>query len=125
MRWCPSFLLFCFLAVVHALSSSGSRLLVVLEDAAQKDLYSTFWGDLEGWFCASQVWDGYADDGEARGYSLSFESPKNEKLSLFQHGEKAYDHLLLLPPKSKGMRFITYPLCSQLTHSRLWTLVEP
>jgi oligosaccharyltransferase complex subunit beta len=48
MRWCPSFLVFCFLAVVHALSSSGSRLLVVLEDAAQKDLYSTFWGDLEG-----------------------------------------------------------------------------
>ena len=48
MRWCLSFFLFCFLAVVHALSSSGNRLLVVLEDAAEKDLYSTFWGDLEG-----------------------------------------------------------------------------
>ena len=51
MRWCLSFLSFCFLGVVHALSSSGSRLLVVLEEAAQKDLYSTFWSDLEGtWF---------------------------------------------------------------------------
>lgn len=48
MRWCRSLLLICFLAVVHALSSTGSRLLVVLEDAAQKDIYSTFWGDLEG-----------------------------------------------------------------------------
>lgn len=50
MRWCLSFLFFCFLAVVNALSSSGDRLLVVLEDASQKDLYSTFWSDLEGNF---------------------------------------------------------------------------
>ena len=48
MRWCLSVLLFCFLAVAHALSSSGNRLLVVLEDADDKGLYSTFWGDLEG-----------------------------------------------------------------------------
>ena len=48
MRWCLSLLLFGFLAVVHALSSSGNRLLVVLEDEAEKDAYSTFWGDLEG-----------------------------------------------------------------------------
>lgn len=38
-----------------------------------------------------------------RGYRLTFESPKNEKLSLFQHGERAFDHILLLPPKSKGL----------------------
>lgn len=50
MRWSLSFLLFSFLAVVHALSSSGTRLLVVLEDATQKDLYSTFWEDLKGMF---------------------------------------------------------------------------
>lgn len=48
MRWCLTLLSFCFLAVVHALSSSGSRLLVVLEDAAEKELYSKLWGDLEG-----------------------------------------------------------------------------
>lgn len=40
--------------------------------------------------------------GAERGYSLTFESPKNEELSLFQHGERAYDHMLILPPKSKG-----------------------
>ncbi|KAE8389165.1 Dolichyl-diphosphooligosaccharide--protein glycosyltransferase subunit WBP1 [Aspergillus alliaceus] len=85
MRWCLSLLLFGFLAVVHALSSSGSRLLVVLEDAAEKEAYSTFWGDLE-----------------ARGYNLVFESPKNDQLSLLALGERAYDHVLLLPPRSKG-----------------------
>ncbi|KAL4736341.1 Dolichyl-diphosphooligosaccharide--protein glycosyltransferase subunit WBP1 [Aspergillus similis] len=85
MRWCSSLLLFGFLAAVNALSSSGSRLLVVLEDATEKGLYSTLWGDLE-----------------ARGYNLIFDSPKNEQLSLFELGERAYDHLLLLPPKSKG-----------------------
>ncbi|KAI9372564.1 Dolichyl-diphosphooligosaccharide--protein glycosyltransferase subunit WBP1 [Aspergillus egyptiacus] len=85
MRWCPSLLLFGFLAAVNALSSSGNRLLVVLEDAAEKGSYSTLWGDLE-----------------ARGYNLFFESPKNEKLSLFELGDRAYDHVLLLPPKSKG-----------------------
>lgn len=48
MRWSLSLFLFGFLAVVHALSSSGNRLLVVLEDGSEKDLYSTFWSDLEG-----------------------------------------------------------------------------
>lgn len=47
MRWCSSLLLFGFLAVVNALSSSGNRLLVVLEEATEKGLYSTLWGDLE------------------------------------------------------------------------------
>jgi hypothetical protein len=33
---------------VAAVSSSGSRLLVVLEDAAEKSKYSKFWTELEG-----------------------------------------------------------------------------
>jgi len=33
---------------------------------------------------------------------LNFESPRNENLNLFQLGERAYDHILLLPPKSKA-----------------------
>ncbi len=37
-----------------------------------------------------------------RGYTISFESPKDERLSLFKLGERSYDHLLLTPPKSKG-----------------------
>ncbi|KAJ5689167.1 hypothetical protein N7462_003559 [Penicillium macrosclerotiorum] len=86
MRWCLALLLCGFLAAVNALSSSGSRLLVVLDETTEKSLFSTFWSDLE-----------------ARGYDLSFESPKSDKLSLFEHGERAYDHLLILPPKSKGL----------------------
>jgi len=86
MRWFLSFLLLGFLGVVHALSTSGTRLLVISEDKSEQDLYSIFWKDLK-----------------ARGYSISFESPKNEKLSLFQHGDRAYDQLLILPPKSKGL----------------------
>lgn len=48
MRWFLSFLLLGFLGVVHALSTSGTRLLVVSEDKAEQDLYSIFWKDLKG-----------------------------------------------------------------------------
>lgn len=43
-----SFLLLLFTAAAQAISSSGSRLLVVLEDVAEKAQYSKFLGDLEG-----------------------------------------------------------------------------
>ncbi|KAL1303628.1 hypothetical protein AAFC00_006988 [Neodothiora populina] len=86
MKAVLSLLLFALLGVVQALSSTGSRLLVVLEEAAEKSKYSKFWGDLE-----------------ARGFELSFESPKSTTLSLFKHGDLAYDHLILLPTKSKGL----------------------
>ncbi len=39
----------------------------------------------------------------ARDFQLTFESPKNEQLSLFRLGELAYEHLILTPPKSKGI----------------------
>lgn len=48
MRWCLALLLCCFLAAVNALSSSGSRLLVVLDDSTEKSSFSTLWSDLEG-----------------------------------------------------------------------------
>ncbi|EHY56716.1 oligosaccharyl transferase glycoprotein complex, beta subunit [Exophiala dermatitidis] len=73
------------LSVVSARSAVGNRVLVVLEDESQKPLYSKFWADLE-----------------ARDFKLSFESPRSEQLSLFRHGQLAYEHLLLTPPKSKG-----------------------
>lgn len=38
----------------------------------------------------------------ARGFKLTFESPKSDKLALFELGERAYDHLVILPSKSKG-----------------------
>ncbi|KAH0542531.1 hypothetical protein FGG08_003036 [Glutinoglossum americanum] len=86
MRWLFSFLILALVSVVRGVSTKGNRLLVVLEDSSEKDSYSRFWDDL----------------GE-RGFELSFESPKNDGLSLFQHGERAYDHIILFPAKSKGL----------------------
>ena len=120
-----------FLGVVHALSTSGTQLLVVSEDKAEQDLYSIFWKDLKGVVfricfdkheCQAKFW-------LARGYSISFESPKNEKLSLFQHGDRAYDHLIILPPKSKGPPFSNsiVMLCARnaIDHScRSWPVID-
>ncbi|KAI1271085.1 Dolichyl-diphosphooligosaccharide--protein glycosyltransferase subunit WBP1 [Xylaria sp. FL0933] len=87
MRSLVSFLLLALVAVVQAISSSGgNRLLVILEDVAEKDDYSKFLGDLEG-----------------RGFDISYETPKSEGLSLFHLGERSYDHVLLFPTKSKGL----------------------
>ncbi|KAG9237928.1 dolichyl-diphosphooligosaccharide--protein glycosyltransferas-like protein 48 kDa subunit [Amylocarpus encephaloides] len=86
MRWILSFLLLGLLAVVQAASSSGNKLLVVLEELADKSKYSKYLGDLE-----------------ARGYKITYESPKSETVALFRLGERAYDHLLVLPTKSKGL----------------------
>ncbi|KAI0379059.1 Dolichyl-diphosphooligosaccharide-protein glycosyltransferase 48kDa subunit [Hypomontagnella monticulosa] len=79
------FVLLCA-ALVHAISSSGDRLLVVLEDVAEKATYSKFLGDLEG-----------------RGFQINYETPKSEALNLFHLGERSYDHVLFLPTKSKGL----------------------
>jgi len=48
MRWLFSLLLLALLAVVEAVSSSGNKLLVVLEELADKTKYSKYFGDLEG-----------------------------------------------------------------------------
>ena len=48
MRWFLSLLLLGLFAAVNALSHSGNRLLVVLEESAEKEKYSKFLGDLEG-----------------------------------------------------------------------------
>ncbi|KAI1379002.1 Dolichyl-diphosphooligosaccharide-protein glycosyltransferase 48kDa subunit [Hypoxylon crocopeplum] len=86
MKSLISFVVLLFAALVHAISSHGDRLLVVLEDVAEKEDYSKFLGDLEG-----------------RGFQVSYETPKSEGLSLFHLGEKSYDHVLFLPTKSKGL----------------------
>ncbi|KAK6594583.1 dolichyl-diphosphooligosaccharide-protein glycosyltransferase 48kD subunit [Botrytis cinerea] len=86
MRWILSFLLLGLLSAVSALSAGGNKLLVVLEELSEKSKYSKYFGDLE-----------------ARGYELTYESPKNEKLGLFELGERSFDHLLVLPSKSKGL----------------------
>ena len=120
MRWLSCLSLLVLLGIVQALSSSGNRLLIVIEEASEKAKYSTFWGDLEGRleidFLPLMLLTQCADENEfiARGYKLTFESPKNEKLSLFLHGERNYDHLLLLPPKAKGSP--SNSLCDSLSN---------
>ncbi|KAI1178925.1 Dolichyl-diphosphooligosaccharide--protein glycosyltransferase subunit WBP1 [Nemania sp. FL0916] len=87
MKSLVSFLLLVLAATVQAISANGgNRLLVILEDVAEKDGYSKFLGDLEG-----------------RGFAITYETPKSEKLSLFHLGERSYDHVLLLPTKAKGL----------------------
>ena len=48
MRWIFSVLLLGIAAVVQAVSSSGNKLMVVLEELADKAKYSKYFGDLEG-----------------------------------------------------------------------------
>ena len=38
-----------------------------------------------------------------RGFQITYRSPKDPSLALFQHGEPAYSHLLLFPSTSKGL----------------------
>jgi oligosaccharyltransferase complex subunit beta len=46
--------------------------------------------------------EGSSNIAPARGFELAFESPKSDKLNLFSLGERAYDHILLLPPSGKA-----------------------
>ncbi|KAI1439850.1 Dolichyl-diphosphooligosaccharide-protein glycosyltransferase 48kDa subunit [Annulohypoxylon stygium] len=86
MKSLISFVVLLWASLVCAISSSGDRLLVVLEDVAEKESYSKFLGDLEG-----------------RGFQINYETPKSDSLRLFNLGEKSYDHVLFLPTKSKGL----------------------
>ncbi|KAF3052037.1 oligosaccharyl transferase glycoprotein complex, beta subunit [Didymella keratinophila] len=86
MRWLLSFLVLAIVAVVRAASFTGNRLLVVLDEQADREKYSVFLEDLEG-----------------RGFHTTVESPKSDKVALFKHDERTYDHVLLLPAKSKGL----------------------
>jgi len=102
MRWLQSILLLPLLGLVSALSSTGKRLLVVQEEASEKSKYSEFWDDLSGMDVCARLFEMGTDWRPARGYSLSFESPKSDKLALLKYGELNYDHVLILPPRSKG-----------------------
>ncbi|KAI2464327.1 Dolichyl-diphosphooligosaccharide-protein glycosyltransferase 48kDa subunit [Annulohypoxylon bovei var. microspora] len=86
MKSLISFVVLFWAALVHAISSSGDRLLVVLEDVVEKESYSKFLGDLDG-----------------RGFQINYETPKSDSLRLFNLGEKSYDHVIFFPTKSKGL----------------------
>ncbi|RPA82059.1 Dolichyl-diphosphooligosaccharide-protein glycosyltransferase 48kDa subunit [Ascobolus immersus RN42] len=73
-----------FSSLATCASVAGQRVLVV-DEVGSQEKYSQFFNDLKD-----------------RGYDLVFESPKSTSLSLFQRGERIYDHAILLPPSSKA-----------------------
>ena len=101
------FLLVC-LRFAFAISTSGPRLLVVIEeDVDEKGKCSIFWDDLQ----SISIQATYKDLAIAllinlldRGYHVTFASPRSEDFTLFKHGERAFDHIILVPPKSKGKK---------------------
>ncbi|PHH90186.1 hypothetical protein CDD83_4317 [Cordyceps sp. RAO-2017] len=86
MRSLLSLVVLLFAAAAAALSTTGNRLLVVLDDAADKNAYTRFFGDLA-----------------ARGFDISYETPRSEGLQLFRLGERSYDHIIFFPTKVKGL----------------------
>ncbi|KAK3991178.1 Dolichyl-diphosphooligosaccharide--protein glycosyltransferase subunit wbp1 [Cladorrhinum sp. PSN332] len=86
MRSLLSLIVFLFAVSVSAVSTTGNRLLAILDDVADKENYSKFLGDLA-----------------SRGFELTFETPKSESLALFHLGERKYDHVIFFPTKTKGL----------------------
>ncbi|PFH62825.1 hypothetical protein XA68_11606 [Ophiocordyceps unilateralis] len=86
MRTPLGIVLFLLTAAVTALSTAGGRLLVVLDDLADRDAYTLFLGDIE-----------------SRGFEIAYETPRSERLRLSHLGERTYDHIVFLPAKVKGL----------------------
>ncbi|KAJ7066760.1 oligosaccharyl transferase beta subunit [Mycena amicta] len=70
--------------LLHAKSSDGNSVLVIVEDA-QKDEFSVFFDDLK-----------------AEGYDLSFRAPKAEKPALVEYDVPAFSHVVILASESKN-----------------------
>lgn len=83
MRWLVSFYVLALLGLVHALSSSGNRLLVVIEEAEQRENFSQLWGDLEGMLTlltSTKYADIFILKDEATSLRLT---PRNAKISRY------------------------------------------
>ncbi|KAK9477217.1 Dolichyl-diphosphooligosaccharide--protein glycosyltransferase subunit WBP1 [Lipomyces japonicus] len=84
------------LPAASAISTSGTRTLVVVDKEFDRSQYSKFFNDLE-----------------SRGYDLDIRQANDPELSLFVYDERLYDHLILtLPPvqRSLGPNFLAKPL---------------
>ncbi|QUC17583.1 uncharacterized protein UV8b_01824 [Ustilaginoidea virens] len=73
-------------AAASAVSTTGNRLLVVLDELADKENYGRFFADLT-----------------KRGFAITYETPRSEHVKLFDLGARTYDHLILLPAKMKAL----------------------
>lgn len=80
-----SILLIAFVSQVASKgSSTGNRLLVVLDSVGSKKSYSSFFDDLE-----------------QRGYQITFRGSKESTPELYSHEEMEFDQLLLMAPTAK------------------------
>jgi len=72
-------------ALCAAKSSTGNKVLVVIEPALNKQDYFTFFSGLE-----------------ARGYELTFRGPKDEKPLIVEYDVVNYDHVVFFTPTTKS-----------------------
>ncbi|CAG8490218.1 3746_t:CDS:2 [Paraglomus occultum] len=73
--------------IILGRSTTGNRVLVLLDSIEEKPLYGIFFGNLE-----------------ARGYTLTYSIPSTPFLDLFHNSLRSYDHVIIFSPKTK-----TYP----------------
>jgi oligosaccharyltransferase complex subunit beta len=76
--------LFSLLSAVHAKSSTGNSVLVVLEPALSRDNFTIFFDNLE-----------------KRGYDLTFRSPKAETPRIIEDDVPSFNHIILFAPDTK------------------------
>ncbi|KAG9297535.1 hypothetical protein G9A89_001475 [Geosiphon pyriformis] len=69
---------------INAKSTTGERVLVLLEKESDESLYSLFFKSLID-----------------RHYTLSFKTPSDSKVDLFSFDERAYDHIINFAPGTK------------------------
>ncbi|KJZ75822.1 hypothetical protein HIM_04646 [Hirsutella minnesotensis 3608] len=86
MRSLLGLIVLLFAAAAAALSTTGNRLLAILDNVDDKALYSQFFGDLK-----------------ARGFDVDYETPRTDGLKLSHLGERIYDHIIFFPTKVKGL----------------------
>ncbi|KAI8343385.1 Dolichyl-diphosphooligosaccharide--protein glycosyltransferase subunit WBP1 [Chlamydoabsidia padenii] len=75
-----------FASSILALSSSGSRVLVLLDDLVDQPTYSRFWKSLQD-----------------RKYQLDFKQANDPGNSLHLFGESSYDHIIHFAPKTNEL----------------------
>ncbi|KAG0169989.1 hypothetical protein DFQ28_002717 [Apophysomyces sp. BC1034] len=73
-------------SVTEAKSVSGDRVLVLLDDLADKDLYSRFWSTLQ-----------------ERDFALDFKKANDESAALEYFGEAHYDHIIHFAPRTNNL----------------------
>ncbi|KAH7107227.1 Dolichyl-diphosphooligosaccharide-protein glycosyltransferase 48kDa subunit [Auriculariales sp. MPI-PUGE-AT-0066] len=76
---------FCVLSTAFARSSTGSKVLVVLEPKVSRDDYSNFFSKLE-----------------SRGYELTFRAPKDVSPAAIEDDVPSFAHVILFTPTTKA-----------------------